>query len=1054
MALAKQFYGSYQSINKWDYYLEIWVEGFGGSPSEILIGQGGPVINYDTDSEDRFNPILASTLKLPLVVKTETQYTDFFKKLYQDYVEQDVYIHLYQATDSTYSSQAPLWSGFVIMDLATREDLDYPYEMVLTATDGLALLKDRDWTDVDDWPGSPPSPPYNSGDVNWGPASFRYWIHHLISRTGMAKTTEGASEDWEISTSVNWYNLGHAAPAKDNDPLSNTIGKMTWTHNEDANNVFTVTSCYDALREIMRAWGCRITYWNHCFYIVQIGSYDTAESGTLAAPVNIMTRRYNDSQALLGGGSDFLGTTTLARYQLSINNNNIVNGIPSGILSLSGAKYNYYPRLKQVKADFVYGANQNYFGGFTEYMPSTTSGSFSSSAPVTSPVAQQSIIDLNSASSVNLNFRLNMRHQNTTHADLTGWMRWTMRAYNAAGDEKFLRLDSSTATGFDWVASIPAMSVRPLFTFDIYGSYTWQIIDAVNADLPTHADFSGLWNFEIITYGPPTNSWATGNWTTTGFYARPVGTSTNFSNPWNAARVKWENAPNPVAGAGTFTWTINADGAYVYTNNTGNPFDGSLQVLNASGGMTAGGNAITNTINVSNSEVYHFGALMYGDTEEQVDAASLQVSDDGGSTFTQTNFAGKWGEGTVSGTTSFTQMLMGQFISGQAENTQILNCRLAISQNGKETTFSGTDYPNYVNPIGRLLQQRSGETDKNYVFRRGAYHTALDEWDYEGWEIQDNTVSPSVSSRLMFNQGDLGQDYGGANAHRVSGATTGESLANEAFLGVTSAAITSGASVTSIPINAIGTAILKTDDVFTLIDPTQNNYFILTMAADLGASDTSLTIDAYDFSDYPDISMGSYIYLDSTDLVAQYQHKTKGTIGGMAVTANSIDGATTLGRESVFFRFEGDNLSSGTYYVSNGEDNNKSGRWGSTNTNAPSTIGTQRAIKSGRFVADDNYLIEAGSCVASGTSGVSAEVLLYKTTPVDGATAATAMTLMGKFTIALNTDARTQVDEMTDRSTAAISKNDVIIPHIYSTSGSTYDLRGLITFKLKRYTAS
>ena len=105
-------------------------------------------------------------------------------------------------------------------------------------------------------------------------------------------------------------------------------------------------------------------------------------------------------------------------------------------------------------------------------------------------------------------------------------------------------------------------------------------------------------------------------------------------------------------------------------------------------------------------------------------------------------------------------------------------------------------------------------------------------------------------------------------------------------------------------------------------------------------------------------------------------------------------------------------------------------------------------------MADDNYLIEAGSCVSSGTTGVTADVLLYKTTPVDGSTAQTAMTLMGSFTIALDTDARTQVDEMTDRSTAAISKNDVIIPHIYSTSGSTYDLRGLITFKLKRYTAS
>ena len=64
------------------------------------------------------------------------------------------------------------------------------------------------------------------------------------------------------------------------------------------------------------------------------------------------------------------------------------------------------------------------------------------------------------------------------------------------------------------------------------------------------------------------------------------------------------------------------------------------------------------------------------------------------------------------------------------------------------------------------------------------------------------------------------------------------------------------------------------------------------------------------------------------------------------------------------------------------------------------------------------------------------------------------MTLMGSFTIALDTDARTQVDDLRNISTSQISTNDIIVPHIYSTSGSTYDLRGLITFRLKRYLAT
>ena len=73
MALAKQFYSSFKSYNGWEYYLEIWVEGYGGSASEISIGAGGPVITYGTDQEDRFSPILSSKLELPFMVTNTTQ---------------------------------------------------------------------------------------------------------------------------------------------------------------------------------------------------------------------------------------------------------------------------------------------------------------------------------------------------------------------------------------------------------------------------------------------------------------------------------------------------------------------------------------------------------------------------------------------------------------------------------------------------------------------------------------------------------------------------------------------------------------------------------------------------------------------------------------------------------------------------------------------------------------------------------------------------------------------------------------------------------------------
>ena len=1061
MALEKAFKGSYQSLNITDYYFEIWVENWSsisGTVFDIKAGQGGPVICYDSDSDDRFNPILSSTCKIPLVIENQTVETAFVNKLYDTFQEKDVYFHLYKGTSSNYSSNPPLWSGFILMDLSERTDVSFPYDINLTATDGISILKSLDWTDEDSFSGgSPPSLPYDSGDVNWGPANFDFWLRGLLKRTGMALTTEGASANWQYSTSINWYNQGHAAPSVSNDPFKMTKGKMSWTHEKTSDGNFVVNSCYDALKMILRCWGARLTYWNHTFYIVQVASYDTAESGTVASPTNITSRIYTNAAASVSNNT-FLGDTGNVRYELEINNANLTNGVPDGILLLKGTKFTHYPRLKQVDATFVYGGQRNYFGGFPEYCPTAASVT-STTAPTDIIVSQESIIDAYSISNFRLNFNLDMTHDSTFAAtsQVRGWQRFTIRAFNDAGTEKFLKT-TGTNQNFTWENSEPGLANMPLIEFSNVPRTTFASIPVFDEVIPTDSALTGLWHFEIKL---KSTSWpASGNWTSTGFFASSQAGGNQTSRPYGSHRVRWRNSPSSVGGAGNFTssQTTNASGQLVTTffGNQGNPFYGFFQTLGSSGGQNAGAVVIQNTVATDDSEKYNFGELYYGDTFELTDEACLEVSDDGGSTFTKTALAGEWGEGTNSGSTKFTQLLVQQFFSGQTEHIQIINGRLATSFNGKTTTFSGSQYPNYVNPVGRLKYTRTNEGTNFYVFRRGMFFTASDEWEYEAFVIQDESVSLTTTTRDINSAGFQDNANGGGSfARMIAPPTPSNSLASEQVITTTSAQI-SGASVTSISIDAIGTAIFKSGDSLKLIDITTGFEFSLTVGADQGASDTSITISSFDFSIYPEIEAGALIYLNTLDLTAQYQHKTKGTIGGMAVTSNSLDGASKIGRETVFFRFEGDNLSETTYYVSNGEDNNKSGRWGSTNSNAPSTIGTQRAIKSGRFVADADYTIEAGTCVASGSSGYTVDITLYKTTPVDGSTSATAMTSMGRFSVALNTDARTQVDTLGGLSTAQISAGDIIVPHIYcgGSAGGTFDLRGLISFTLIRKTVS
>ena len=98
------------------------------------LGASGPIISYGSSGDEKFTTILASSLKLPFLVDGSTG-ESFIQQCRTEYEEGDVYINIYPFTSHT-----PLWSGYVLMDLSTTEDVSLPYEVELTAVDGLERL--------------------------------------------------------------------------------------------------------------------------------------------------------------------------------------------------------------------------------------------------------------------------------------------------------------------------------------------------------------------------------------------------------------------------------------------------------------------------------------------------------------------------------------------------------------------------------------------------------------------------------------------------------------------------------------------------------------------------------------------------------------------------------------------------------------------------------------------------------------------------------------------------------------------------------------------------
>ena len=93
-------------------------------------------------------------------------------------------------------------------------------------------------------------------------------------------------------------------------------------------------------------------------------------------------------------------------------------------------------------------------------------------------------------------------------------------------------------------------------------------------------------------------------------------------------------------------------------------------------------------------------------------------------------------------------------------------------------------------------------------------------------------------------------------------------------------------SLSSVPIESIGTAVFKTGDTFNLINSNDDTILPLTVTSNQGSGDTTISVSSTPL--YEDIDNGSYLLINQDDLSEQYQNKTKGTVAGFDITATGI----------------------------------------------------------------------------------------------------------------------------------------------------------------------
>ena len=743
MAFERRYESTYFSLNGRQYYLEIrdqnWPSGIGVKEADL--GVGGCAIHYDMEGEQKYSPIIASKMEIPFLVKDGTDAV-FIKNLIEDYNEGDVVVALYIGSSATY---APLWAGYLLMDLGAQQDVGYPYEVKLTATDGLARLKD-----IGFWDDEAAELTY----THKGHERITYWLGEILNKLTPPSTTQGISTDAKIRAAVNWYNEEHQSAGTTFGPLYQTQIKMGMMEDRDTGGNPSVRNCYEVLTHLCVTLGMRCIYWKNSFYFVQLDGYNTAESGTLVNPTNINTRDYSLADPPVHTASnDYLGSTWWTRYNQDIEN---LTTPSKGIQKLAGTTYQNYPILKRVSADFISANDQNYYRGFPESTPGPND---TGGAGDIVKVVQQFMNDPQSATKILLRVPLTFQQDTTVGSFNSIFSNYTAKFYcyikatvptGATGtgtDPQYLKYSGGS---YSWTATLPTWGDFILLqTQSLTASSTGvQMLTPFNSNggqLPPLTGVTGTWKLEIIVQAYNQN----GSWKDPiKIQAVSSPFTTVNAEDYTIHGVKWANAFNTSAGVITNHSFTNPNGITYqqWTSANGNPFMGELYLLNSSLSVASLGTKVISETNKNDTSQLFLGQMFWGDSPMDSDPASMLVWN--GSAWVFTDPTGDWGVGTItpSSPVSLTKLLLKEYLDGQSFHVYKMNARITLSAHNKSITDASGTRPKYINPIGRI----NDVDGKSYVFLRGTFTTGDDTWDGEWFNIGRGTPTISTTTQNIF----------------------------------------------------------------------------------------------------------------------------------------------------------------------------------------------------------------------------------------------------------------------------------------------------------------
>jgi hypothetical protein len=236
--VVKSFYGGDYRVDIHDRDGEADMEPFNITPDGIQIDYQGSV-------DDPHSRIISSSASITMFVENNEKHLAF-KDLLVNSDEGRFYIKIY-------SSTSPTWTGKVVADRVTWEDMEEPYTITIIAMDGLSFLKDLPYT-------QPPLQPV------YARRTIMQHIIDIFSRLDLGDVY--GSSDFAIWVKAYWYE------SQMPDQTANPLTYVDLSHDpfakEKGFNLYEYKTCHEALEMIAQLFNARVYMSANMFVFEQI----------------------------------------------------------------------------------------------------------------------------------------------------------------------------------------------------------------------------------------------------------------------------------------------------------------------------------------------------------------------------------------------------------------------------------------------------------------------------------------------------------------------------------------------------------------------------------------------------------------------------------------------------------------------------------------------------------------------------------------------------------------------------------------------------------------